>query len=100
MISKTKKSFIFLIGLVILFTLSPIITNNLYLYARISKNQDQEAYSDLTTSSIPALLVWSYNTYPEGAGNRDIAISSNGKYIAAANNVYLYFFEKDNSTPL
>ena len=108
---KTKIIILFTIGIV--FASLPIITfNNSFLASDSNKssvnndndNINQCDYSDpygikgLTTSSIPVVPVWSYDT---SSRNRNVAISSNGQYIAVAcYDRNLYFFEKDNSTPL
>ena len=102
---KTKSKIIFTV--VIIFASLPIITiNNSFLksYSNNDDDRDQGTYSDpygieaLAISSIPALLVWNYTT-PSNV--RNVAISSNGQYIAAGSYDWnLYFFERDNSTPL
>ena len=95
---KTKSKIIFTV--VIIFASLPIITiNNSFLksYSNNDDDRDQGTYSDpygieaLAISSIPALLVWNYTT-PSNV--RNVAISSNGQYIAAGSYDWnLYFFE-------
>ena len=106
---KTKSKFKIIFTLVFIFAILPIITiNNSFL--KINSNssdgndRDQGTYSDpygiedLATSSMPVVLVWSYNT---SSRNRNVAISSNGQYIAlACYDFHLYLFEKDDPTPL
>jgi len=108
--SNPKTVTIFLIILGFVFAFSPIIAiNNSFLtrnnseFSEISDNEgtdqmDPYGMEGLATSSIPALLVWNYTT-PSNV--RNVAISSNGQYIAAGSYDWnLYFFERDNSTPL
>ncbi len=106
---KTKSKFKIIFTLVFIFAILPIITiNNSFL--KINSNssdgndRDQGTYSDpygiedLAISSMPALLVWNYAT---PSNIRNIAISSDGQYIAVGSYDWnLYFFERDNSTPL
>ena len=100
--SRPKTNTLFLIISVFIFALSPIIASNLYFYIgnddKNSANTNSYGIEDLTTSGIPALLVWSDNT---SSNVRNVAISSNGQYIAVASYDFnLYLFEKDSSTPL
>ncbi len=106
--SNPKTVAVFLIILGFIFAFSPIIAiNNSFLtrnnseFSEISDNEgtdqtDPYDMEGLATSSVPVVPVWSYDT---SRGNRDIAISSNGQYIAVACGNF-NFFEKDNSTPL
>ena len=97
----SKLKIIILSTLGIIFALLPIITVNLGF---LTSNRNNGSYSDpygieeLATSNNPVIPVWSYDT---SSRNRDLAISSNGQYIALASYDWnLYLFEKDNSTPL
>lgn len=104
-----RLKFIFLCTLGIIFILSPIIiinsiilTNNIIDSSESSdiRGRDQWDFNleGSAISSIPVVPVWSYDT---SSRNRNIAISSNGQYIAlACYDFNLYLFEKDNSTPI
>lgn len=100
---KTKAIFLITLGLI--FAFSPIIASNLHLYLgnddENSTNIDntiEDFYSGLATSGTPAFQVWSFAT---SANVRNVAISSNGQYIAVGSYDWnLYLLEKDNSTPL
>ena len=93
-----------------IFVLFQIITANNIFLKNDSNNtstdeRNQETYSipygleDLALSNIPAYLVWNFTT--PAANIRNVAISSNGQYIAVGSYDWnLYFFENDNSTPL
>ncbi|MFX1571535.1 MAG: NosD domain-containing protein [Promethearchaeota archaeon] len=107
------KTILISIGIIIVFSI--LFSSNISYYqgnfellSEESKNMrlytDQATYSDpydienLAISSILVKPVWSYNT---ASRNREVAVSSNGQYIAVAcYDCNLYLFEKDNSTPL
>ncbi|MFX1478113.1 MAG: WD40 repeat domain-containing protein [Promethearchaeota archaeon] len=96
----TKIKAINLITLGFIFVILPVVTSNLYLNVGNDNNNFINPYDieDLATSSIPVVPLWSYDTKSR---NREVAISSNGQYIAVAcYDFNLYLFEKDNSTPL
>jgi len=104
-----KLKSIFLCTLALIFVLTPIIIiNSIFLTNNINassesidiRGRDQRDYNlkGSAISSIPVVPVWSYNT---SSRNRNIAISSNGQYIAlACYDFNLYLFEKDNPTPI
>ncbi|MFX1501319.1 MAG: WD40 repeat domain-containing protein [Promethearchaeota archaeon] len=101
---KTKSKIIIFITLGIIITFLPLITVN---KSYLSRDSNIVSFSDpiviekLTTSnilSIPVIPIWTYNT---ASRNRNVAISSNGQYVAVAcYDLNLYFFERNNSTPL
>ena len=98
--TKTKVKKVITLGFI--FALFSIDIGNLYSYTRYdsenSANNDHSSMEELVTSSNPVVPVWSYNTVSR---NRNVAISSNGQYIAVAcYDGYLYLFEKDNPIPL
>ena len=101
-----KLKIIFLCILGIIFFLSPIINLNSIKFAENISDSSELNEKDQTNlniegsaiSSIPAIPMWSYDT---SSRNKNIAISSNGQYIAlACYDLNLYLFEKDNSTPI
>ena len=107
---KTKSKIRILSVLMIILALYPMITANNNFLKNDSNNtstedRNQEPYSipyrieDLALSNIPAYLVWNFTT--PLANIRNVAISSNGQYIAVGSYDWnLHFFENDNSTPL
>lgn len=98
-----KLKFIFLCILAIIFVLTPIFSiNSIKLMENTSEISDGHQINfnleGSGISSIPVIPIWSYNT---ASRNRNVAISSNGQYIAVAcYDLNLYLFEKDNPTPI
>ena len=89
---------IFLIFLGFIFVLALIFSNNNCLYTSRDIQQDKSTYFDLSTSGLPAVPIWSYDT---SSRNINVVISSNGQYIAlACYDFNVYLFEKNSSTPL